>query len=142
MFLSLSMMTSVVSKTLLYYGTEGVGTQHTCSCNICYSYGFYLFLVSYQFHELILDKAESALRHGEGMHFTVSVLRPSSGFQFCATISAEVIDTSKQNMSNQNKSKENRLFLRHKLVVFMSIFCVKSILSVLDGRYPRRSGYI
>lgn len=61
-----------------------------------------------KFHELILDKAESALRHGEGMHFTVSILRPSSGFEFCATISAEVIDTSEQNMSNQNKSKENR----------------------------------
>ncbi|KAM3275392.1 hypothetical protein ACQJBY_044009 [Aegilops geniculata] len=60
-----------------------------------------------EFHELILDKAESALRNGEGMHFTVSVLRPSSGFEFCATISAEVIDTSEQNMSNQNKSKEN-----------------------------------
>ncbi|XP_048530298.1 uncharacterized protein LOC125509373 isoform X3 [Triticum urartu] len=60
-----------------------------------------------KFHELILDKAESAFRHGEGMHLTVSFLRPSSGSEFCATISAEVIDMSEQNMSSQNKSKQN-----------------------------------
>ncbi|KAF7058882.1 hypothetical protein CFC21_065855 [Triticum aestivum] len=61
-----------------------------------------------KFHELILDKAESAFRHGERMHLTVSFLRPSSGSEFCATISAEVIDMSEQNMSSQNKSKQNR----------------------------------
>ncbi|XP_044948085.1 serine protease Do-like HtrA [Hordeum vulgare subsp. vulgare] len=60
-----------------------------------------------EFHELILGKAENASRHGEGMHFTVSVLRPSSGSEFFATINAEVIDASEQNMTNQNKSKQN-----------------------------------
>lgn len=69
MFLSLSMMTSVVSKTLLYYGTEGVVHNiHVLAISATHMD----FIYSYQFHELILDKAESALRHGEGMHFTVS----------------------------------------------------------------------
>ncbi|XP_062198920.1 putative protease Do-like 14 isoform X2 [Phragmites australis] len=50
-----------------------------------------------EFYELILDKTESALGHGEGMVFEVYVLRPSNGFEFCATINTEEIGMIKQN---------------------------------------------
>ena len=50
-----------------------------------------------EFHELILDKPKRILRHGEGMPFTVCVLRPNSnGREFPATINA-VIDSNEQN---------------------------------------------
>ncbi|XBI81317.1 hypothetical protein VPH35_090247 [Triticum aestivum] len=50
-----------------------------------------------RFHELILDKPECILRHGEEMPFTVCVLRPNSnGHEFPATINA-VIDSNEQN---------------------------------------------
>ncbi|XBI81315.1 hypothetical protein VPH35_090247 [Triticum aestivum] len=50
-----------------------------------------------EFHELILDKPECILRHGEEMPFTVCVLRPNSnGHEFPATINA-VIDSNEQN---------------------------------------------
>lgn len=54
-----------------------------------------------EFHELILDKTESTLRHASLQHskqisFKVSFLRPSNGFESGATINA-VIKSSEQN---------------------------------------------
>ncbi|CAL5088186.1 unnamed protein product [Urochloa decumbens] len=50
-----------------------------------------------EFHELILDKAECALKHSQGMVFKVYVLRPSDCSGFVATVNGEEVAMTKQN---------------------------------------------
>lgn len=50
-----------------------------------------------QFHELIFDKAECALKRSEGIVFKVNVLRPSDCSGFIATINGEEVAMIKQN---------------------------------------------
>jgi len=60
-------------------------------------------ILSCQFHELIFDKAECALKRSEGIVFKVNVLRPSDCSGFIATINGEEVAMIKQ----------NRFFLTH-----------------------------
>ncbi|CAN6217773.1 unnamed protein product [Urochloa humidicola] len=50
-----------------------------------------------EFHELILDKAECALKRSQGMVFEVYVLRPSDCSGFVATVNGEEVPMIRQN---------------------------------------------